>query len=487
MTLPNPRHLPIRLRLAVGYAFFLVAILAGVGFYLLTALANNLQMEADEVLRLRAYHAEREIVQDRSSPLDPAVLRSTLANLGPTEEFSEPGIYVQVLDPSGTPIASSLNLPRGELPVTPRLVSDALAGQEGYANVPVGRERIRVFARPVERNGRLLAVVLVGESMHPLDATLRRLQQLLVGAAAGAALLSMLGGWWFTTRAMGPITDVIRVARRIAATGRFEQRITTPPARDELGQLVATFNDMLDRLEDTFRRQKEFLADASHELRGPLMVIRGNLDLLKMELPGKERRECVQDACEELDRMSRMVSDLLFLAQVDAQEEVEHQPVALHQVVLEAWERARAVDAGVHRIVVTHNDPSTVLGDQHRLDQMLWNLVENALRYTPPGGQVNLALRNHGDIAELTVADTGTGIPAELLPRVFERFFRVDKARSREHGGAGLGLAIVKQVAEAHGGQVRVRSSSSEGTVFAVALPVYSEAKPHGEPSAPEP
>lgn len=474
MALPAPRRLPIRLRLGVGYALFLVAILAGVGIYLLTALANNLQLEADEVLRLRAYHVEREIAQGDASQLDPPAVRTALGNLAPLEEYSEPGIYVQVLDPRGTPIASSLNLPRGELPVTTRLVSEALAGQEGYANVPVGKERIRVFARPVIRGEEVLAVVLVGESMHPLDATLRRLQQLLVGAVAGAALLSLFGGWWFTTRAMGPIADVIRVARRIAATGRFEQRITPPPARDELGQLVATFNDMLDRLESGFRRQREFLADASHELRGPLMVIRGNLDLLKLDLPEEERQECAREACEEVDRMSHMVSDLLFLAQVDAQEEVEHHPVELHRVVLDAWERAKAVDAGAHQVVVTHNAPSTVLGDRYRLDQMLWNLLDNALRYTPPGGQVSLSLRNHGDIAELTVADTGIGIPAELLPRVFERFYRVDRTRSREQGGAGLGLAIVKQVAEAHGGQVRVRSTPSKGTVFNVALPTHS-------------
>ncbi|MHB0871298.1 MAG: histidine kinase dimerization/phospho-acceptor domain-containing protein, partial [Chloroflexota bacterium] len=321
MALPVPRRLPIRLRLALGYALFLVAILAGVGFYLLTALANNLQLEADQVLRLRAYHVERGIAQGEASRLDPAAARTALADLAPLEEYSEPGIYVQVLDPLGTPIASSLNLPRGELPVTPRLVSEALAGQEGYANVPVGKERIRIFARPVGVGGEVLAVVLVGESMHSLDATLRRLQQLLLGAVAGAALFSVAGGWWFTTRAMGPVADVIRVARRIAATGRFEQRIAPPAAPDELGQLVATFNDMLDRLESSFRRQREFLADASHELRGPLMVIRGNLDLLKLDLPEAERQECAREACEEVDRMSHMVSDLLFLAQVDAQEE----------------------------------------------------------------------------------------------------------------------------------------------------------------------
>ena len=170
--------------------------------------------------------------------------------------------------------------------------------------------------------------------------------------------------------------------------------------------------------------------------------------------------------------MSRLVSDLLFLAAEDAQERLERQPVSLHELVSAAGERAASLDAGQPAILILNNDPTMVQGDRDRLAQMLWNLVENALRYTDPGGRITLGLRNHGSVAELTVADTGVGIPAEHLPHIFERFYQVERARSHRAGSAGLGLTIVKQVAEAHGGQVRVRSEPGAGTAFTVALPI---------------
>ncbi|MCL4370486.1 MAG: ATP-binding protein [Chloroflexi bacterium] len=467
------QKLPLRLRLAMGYGLFLMVTISAVGLFILASMESNLHLEADNSLRLRAASIEREITAEDGTGLDRKVVAATLSDLSPLEEFSSPGIYVQVLDHHGVVLASSPNLPGGWLPLASETIKSTLSGQESSDTVPVEDQRVRLLARPVRSNDGVTGVVLVGESLHLLGVTLRRMQQLLLATAVGAALVSMLGGWWLTGRALGPVAEVSRVARGIAATGRFQQRIAVPPARDELGELVGTFNEMLDRLERTFRRQREFLADASHELRGPLTVIRGNLDLLKLEMAEEDRKECAREATEEAERMSRLVSDLLFLGEADAQDVVEHQPVALHDLLSELWERAQGLDAGAHRVVLARNDPATVLGDRDRLAQMVWNLAENALRYTPSGGQVTLSLHNHGDVAELAVADTGIGIAPEHLPHLFERFYRVDKARSRDHGGAGLGLAIVKQTAEAHGGQVRVRSRTGEGTLFAVALPTY--------------
>jgi two-component system, OmpR family, sensor kinase len=272
-------------------------------------------------------------------------------------------------------------------------------------------------------------------------------------------------------RALGPVAAVTRTARRIASTGHFEERLPLPRARDELAELTATFNEMIDRLGETIRRQREFIADASHELRGPLMVIRGNLDLLRLGLPGAEREASVKEATEEANRMARLVGDFLFLAEGDAREIVSQERIALDEVVREVFARALDVDRGTHDVRLPECEPTTVCGDRDRLAQLLWNLVENALRYTPGGGEVLVSLLNHGAVAELSVADRGIGISAEQLPRIFERFYRADKARSRAKGGTGLGLAIVKQIAEAHGGQVRVRSEPGEGSTFTVVLP----------------
>lgn len=465
---------PLRFRLALGYGLFLVAIIAAVGIFLLAALEGNLMREADETLALRATHVQRQLEAHEEGGIDQSEAAFVLADLAPLEEFSAPGIYVQLLDHNGITIAASPNLPGGELPEHPGSIATALTGREEYDTVPVGQERVRVLARPVKNGSQIIGVVLVGESLHLLDITLRQMQQLLAVAASSAALLSLLGGWWLTSRALNPIANVTRLARKIATTGQFQQRLPVPPARDELGELTVTFNDMLARLEKTFRHQQEFLADVSHELRGPLMVIRGNLDLLKMELSNQDRRDSARDAAEEVDRMARLVSDLLFLAEMDTKEVVWKRPVALHQVVLDVLERITGLDGGLHEIELSHNDRLTVMGDRDRLDQMLWNLVQNALRYTPTGGRVTLALTKQDKNVELVVADTGVGIPPDHLHRIFERFYRVDQARSRGEGSTGLGLAIVKQVVEAHGGNVHVYSKPGEGTTFTVSLPIHN-------------
>jgi signal transduction histidine kinase len=243
------------------------------------------------------------------------------------------------------------------------------------------------------------------------------------------------------------------------------------PQGAELLALAAAFNDILARPEQNVKRQRQFLADASHELRGPLMVIRGNLDLLQMDLPPEERKAAAREAAEEAERMARLIASLLFLAEEDAHDRLETEQVAIEGVVAEVWQRALSVDAGAYTLTLECNEPALVLGDRYRLTQMLWNLVENALRYTNSGGAVALCSRVSGKAVELTVADTGVGIPSEHIPRLFERFYRVDRERSRTDSSTGLGLPIVKQVAEAHGGRVRLESRLGEAVRLSSSCP----------------
>ncbi|MHB1131246.1 MAG: ATP-binding protein [Chloroflexota bacterium] len=472
MPLPTPNVVPIRLRLTAGFTLLLLAIIGALGVYVLTTMENSLQREADETLGVRAHQVALSLTDDNPVALTPETAAGALADLAPMDEFSAPGLYVEITDLEATVLAYSPSLPGGHLPGEHGLIEAALAGREVYADVPAGREHLRVLAIPVYLGERLAGAVLVGESLHLQDVALNGMRRLLLIAAGLGAIVSLLGGWWLTGQAMGPVAEVTSVARRIAATGRFEQRLAVRSSRDELGQLAATFNEMLARLEKTFLRQREFLADASHELRGPLMIIRGNLDLLQMDLSTEDRLASIREATEEAKRMSRLVADLLFLSEADAQEVVEHEPVALEAVVARVWQRAKELDGGAHQVLLLGNDPAVVAGDQERLTQLVWNLVENALRYTPPGGTVSLALRREGKIAEVSVSDTGIGIPAEYLPHIFERFYRVERARSRGQGGTGLGLAIAKQVVTAHAGQIRVRSEAGTGSTFTVVLPV---------------
>jgi len=468
------RRLPVRLRVALWYAALLVVTVVGIGIFLVAALETIMQAQMDEALRLRASRVEREIRTGDDGRLDPGDVEAGLLELEPLEEFSTPGIYVQVRDSEGAIVASSANVQRGELPITPSMLDAVFAGQVDYETLPTGSENLRVLAWPVDSGAGTVGIVVVGQSVRSLDVVRDGVQRLILVAAAVASLVALAGGWWVTARALGPVADMTRVAREIAATGHFERRIGMPPADDELGRLAATFDEMLGRLEQTLRMQREFLADASHELRGPLMVLRGNLDLLRLGLPEDERRASVREASDEVQRMARLASDLLFLASADAEEVVEQEVVDLDRLVREVWDRASSVDGGAHELALGCHDALVARGDRTRLEQMTWNLVENALRYTPPGGRVELGLRTQGGHAILHVADTGVGIEPDHLTRIFDRFYRVDRARSRRQGGTGLGLAIVKRVAEMHGGRVDVASTPGHGTRFVVTLPLLA-------------
>lgn len=270
------------------------------------------------------------------------------------------------------------------------------------------------------------------------------------------------------------LAEITAILWHIAETGRVTERVPVPPASDDLQMLTIALNEMLTRLERNEERQRQFLADASHELRGPLMVIRGNLDLLQMDLPPDERKAGAREASEEADRMARLIGDLLFLAEADAHDRLQSMPVTLHVVVGEVWQRALNVDAGAHRLVLDGIAPAVVLGDRDRLTQMVWNLLENALRYTDRGGQITLRLAAAAGRTVLAIRDTGIGIPAEHIPHLFERFYRVDRARTRHESSTGLGLPIVKQVVDAHGGVIRVESQLSVGSTFTVELPTLT-------------
>lgn len=471
VALPSPRALPIRIRLAVAYAMFLVLTLGVAGVFVLASLKDGMERQVNQSLGIRAAVIQNQIADGPDKQLRSADVARIVNARSQEDDLDAPVVWVQIVDTSGAILAAAPDVPPAQIPPTRELVAEALGGQDAAANITLTGDRIRVLAHPIIADGRVIGVVLVAESLHLIDETFGEVTWLLTLAAVASALLAMAGGWWLTGRALGPVAAVTRTASAIARTGEFEQRITPPPAQDELRDLTATFNEMLARLARTFQRQREFLGNASHELRGPLTVIQGNLDLLRLELPEIERQMSVDAAANEVARMSRLVADLLFLAEVDTERTVRRETVRLDAVVAETWQRASLVDSGSHALTIAGNTPTTIRGDRDRVTQAVANLVQNALYYTPEGGAVTLRLENHGSTAELSVADTGIGISAEHLPHIFERFYRIDRARSRVANSTGLGLAIVKEVVEAHGGQVHVTSEPGEGSTFTILLP----------------
>lgn len=478
----------IRLRLTLWYAGLLGIALAIFTVLIYVTLLTVLTYSVDEALRLRASQLASRLLPS-GGMLDPEELGPQL-ELSPLEEFAAPGIYVQVLDDRGRLVAASANLAGGQVPPDPDAVAAALNGTESLVTVTTGGGiRVRLLTTPVFLGRRTVGVVQVAQSLAPLETVMRLVSNMLVAVAVAVLVLAVAGGWIMARRALAPIQQVTDSASRIAATGDFAERIPAPGTQDEMGRLINTFNHMIGRIQESFEAQRRLVADTSHELRNPLTVIRGNLELLRRDLDPETRLEAVVEAEEEAARMSRMVADLLLLAQADARVPLGREPVRLHALVEEVGCQARLMANG-RQVEVGPLEETTVLGDRDRLKQMLMNLVENAVRYTPEGGRVSVGLRRQNGRAYLTVADTGVGIAPEHLPHIFERFYRADPSRSRTIGGNGLGLAIVKYVAEAHGGRVSVQSQVGKGSVFTVELeaaPVRQQAEGAGRTALEDP
>lgn len=303
---------------------------------------------------------------------------------------------------------------------------------------------------------------------------------LFVGFAGATASLFL--AVLLTPSSFKPLEDMADVARQITNADDLSRRVPYTERTDEVGVLARAFNQLLERLENLFLTQQRLLADVSHELRTPLTAIRGNVDLMRRM--GEVDEESLQIIQEEAERMSRLVGDLLLLARADAGGlPLERSKVELDAIFFEVYRQVSLMDKNVD-VKVVDIDQVMVIGDVDRLKQLIWNLVGNAIKYTPTGGKVNLSLSKADGWAKIVVEDNGIGIPPEDLPYIFDRFYRVDKARNRGHGGSGLGLSIARWVAQAHGGRIDVESEVGVGTTFTVVLPVLRVEQPKLSPQS---
>jgi len=358
--------------------------------------------------------------------------------------------------------------------------SDAEHAARTLDDARIGSAHLRVLTEPLilQPSQRLIGYLQVGLLLDANDEALGQLTRILILGSGASVVLAGLGGAFLARQALRPIDAITQTAITIADAGDLSRRITEPRAHDEVGRLAATFNRMLERLEALFQSQQRFTADVSHELRTPLTTIRGNVDLMRRTRTADSTSlDAIQS---ETDRMTRLVGDLLLLAQADAGLPIRREPVSLDTLMLEVYRQLRVIANSV-QLSIGEEDAITVLGDADRLKQLIINLTDNAIRYSPSGGRVTLSLKQAEGWAQLSVADSGPGIPPEHLSHIFDRFYRVDKARSRREsgganavtGGAGLGLSIAQWIAHSHGGRIEVQSESGRGTVFTVWLPEW--------------
>ncbi len=315
--------------------------------------------------------------------------------------------------------------------------------------------------------------VLVGRAISLELREMRNLAFVLLASGAGILALGLAGGWIVATRTLQPLDRISTTAQKIAS-GDLAQRIPQQENESELGRLVAVLNSTFGRLESAFAEQVRFTTDVSHELRTPVSVIVSQTQMaLSRERPSPEYRESLEACQRAAQRMRRLIESLLQLARLDAgQEEIRQMPFDLSQCATESAELLRplANEKGIELSVQT--EPTRAVGDPDKIAQVITNLLSNALAYTPSGGRVILSAAVQDQLAVLTVADTGSGIPPEELPHLFGRFYRVETSRSRDRGGSGLGLAITRAIVQAHGGTIDVRSAPGQGSTFTVRLPL---------------
>jgi len=316
---------------------------------------------------------------------------------------------------------------------------------------------------------------LAGYPLSEVRSLLESLYFIFILLIPIALAASVFGGLALANRALGPVEEITTRTRRITAEN-LDQTIPVSNPGDELGRLSITINDMIRRLHDSFAQVRQFSADASHELRTPLTIMRGEIELgLRSPKSPDDYRELLESTLEEIMRLTTIVDNLLTLAKADQGAlQATFSEVDLHLLVEELYEDTELLAERKHiTIGLRTSAPITIVGDLGRLRQLFLNLIDNAIKYTPEGGSVTLALERRNGAAVFEVTDTGIGIPAEEIQKIFDRFYRVDKARSRELGGSGLGLSIARWIAEMHRGSITVTSELRKGSVFTVVLPIH--------------
>jgi two-component system, OmpR family, sensor kinase len=398
------------------------------------------------------------------------------------------GTLFALLDSSGDIFASSFDLP-ATADVPPNYASDLFSSPafREFASQPNpdpgdlhtirgARGGFRVSARRIATsNGNFILVVL--QSLHSQKELLLDIRQTFYWAIPITLLLASVGGYFLARQSLAPVAAMASQARTMGAAN-LHHRLVVKNSRDELGQLALSFNQLLERLEASFEQQRRFVADASHELRTPIAILRGEAEvtLSRVDRSSAEYRETLAILRDESQRLARIVEDLFTLTRADAgQLPLNLRDAYLDELASQALVRARSLALAKNITLKSALTPDLPIhADEGLLGRMLLNLLDNAIKYSPPNTTVELTGKREGDHYLVGVADQGEGIPADLQARIFERFFRADKARVRaetESGGAGLGLPIARWIAEAHNGRLKLTHSDSSGSVFTVTLP----------------
>jgi two-component system, OmpR family, sensor kinase len=464
-----------RLRLTFsGAALVALAVLA-FGWLVYTLATNTQGTTQDDALKQRAADAQAAVAAAPASQLSVA---GTLSGAEDLARRTDP--FIEILASNGTVMSSTGRIGVAAPAVPASLLASAAAHGTALATVDLpGAPSLRFFATGWARGDLGVAgFVVAGQPISIQSANRRGILGFLVISSIPTLLAAFIASWLITGRALRPLKTVIETADSIARTRDLKRRLPPANRRDEIGLLSESFNRMLEQVDAANQQltvaleaQRRFVADASHELRTPLTTIRGNAELLAHgpTVPEDVRAAAAYDIASESERMSRLVEHLLTLAQADAGQNLVLAPIALRPIIESVGRQAQATNED-RRIRTVGLTDATVSGDADAITQMLWILVDNAVKFTKPAGLIELGLQQLDSTALLTVADDGAGIPPTDLERIFERFYQADPARTNK--GAGLGLSIARWIVEQHHGTMAARNNNGPGATFRVTLPL---------------
>lgn len=495
----SPIYMTLQLRLTIWYTALLGVTLALFSLLVYYALSTNLYNKVKLDAQLQAPIIGRLVKEqlNPSSSISTLVPRSIQGDFQITLQLVEipattvlVGIGdVQLFDiQTGKVFRSTGKLFERRVPVEPDVLNSIRNNQATYTKRIVYQGTpLAIYTFPIETGTGILGGQII-QSIATIDRAVEEVSRFLIIGTIFSLILAALVGAYLARRTLKPLQTITQTASGITQMDDLGRRLSIPDQSSEVGQLAATFNEMLNRIQKLFIAQERLVADVSHELRTPLTTIQGNIELLQKAIAQNSSAEhssvILQTMGEtlteveiEANRMGRMINDLLLLAQADSGRlQLSAEVVEMDTLLLDVYRQARRIierTKGVNGLDLRlgSEDQALVRGDRERLRQLVLNLVENAIKYTPIGGTVTLGLKKSDGWVNVIVQDTGIGISEENQQLIFERFYRTDKARSREMGGSGLGLSISQWIARAHGGRITVESRLQEGSEFTLWLP----------------
>jgi two-component system, OmpR family, sensor kinase len=464
-------NLPIRWRLTILYGGILTLALAlfSTGVYIY--FRNSLQESIDVKLRSMA----DVISSSMTDVMDPSILGSFERYLENVLGRKPKGKLVQIMDKSGRKVQQASDIEAQNFVTSYGTLERALAGHVVFETVEKVRPRLRVITLPIMDKNKTASTsfVQVGTSLEDFDETMKRLLIILLIGVLTSVSVTIGAGYYMAKKALKPVDRIRKAAVKISSRN-FEEYIDIGPRKDELGKLAETFNEMISRLRDAFQRINQFSIDVSHELKTPLTILKGGTEVaLRKDRDRNEYRALLSSHLEEIDVMTRIIDDLLLLSKADSGEmRLNLEDVPVRDLVLDVFVDMKILAEKKNvELAVGPLEDARLKGDELKLRRMLWNIVDNGIKYTQTGGRVDLSMALEEGYVRIDVKDSGAGIAETDLKYIFDRFYRADRARKRE-SGTGLGLSISKWIAEAHKGTIEVASQASLGSLFSIRLPI---------------